>query len=112
MDGECALDHLDLARHALCADACAGPDPVGRRSAEAARTQRRGGGRIGNSHLARGGAVRSEEHTSELQSLMRISYAVFCLKQKHKKDQQCKASKDQKTKVQTYSTVKNSIIQN
>src|SRR3546814_8425647 len=28
---------------------------------------------------------RSEEHTSELQSLMRISYAVFCLKQKKKK---------------------------
>src|SRR3546814_1127197 len=28
------------------------------------------------------GAVRSEEHTSELQSLMRISYAVFCLKKK------------------------------
>src|SRR3546814_2371472 len=28
---------------------------------------------------------RSEEHTSELQSLMRISYAVFCLKKKHKK---------------------------
>src|SRR3546814_9869294 len=27
---------------------------------------------------------RSEEHTSELQSLMRISYAVFCLKQKNK----------------------------
>src|SRR3546814_2965312 len=27
--------------------------------------------------------VRSEEHTSELQSLMRISYAVFCLKKKH-----------------------------
>src|SRR3546814_7258652 len=27
---------------------------------------------------------RSEEHTSELQSLMRISYAVFCLKQKKK----------------------------
>src|SRR3546814_9047094 len=32
-------------------------------------------------HLAfRGGVQRSEEHTSELQSLMRISYAVFCLK--------------------------------
>src|SRR3546814_2225034 len=30
-----------------------------------------------------GGAKRSEEQTSELQSLMRISYAVFCLKQKH-----------------------------
>src|SRR3546814_4279857 len=29
--------------------------------------------------------VRSEEHTSELQSLMRISYAVFCLKKKMKK---------------------------
>src|SRR3546814_9827154 len=28
------------------------------------------------------GTVRSEEHTSELQSLMRISYAVFCLKKK------------------------------
>src|SRR3546814_9025832 len=34
----------------------------------------------------RGGAPRrSEEHTSELQSLMRISYAVFCLKKKNKK---------------------------
>src|SRR3546814_1331678 len=30
-------------------------------------------------------ADRSEEHTSELQSLMRISYAVFCLKKKKKK---------------------------
>src|SRR3546814_6985535 len=31
--------------------------------------------------------ARSEEHTSELQSLMRISYAVFCLKKKHKEKQ-------------------------
>src|SRR3546814_10559654 len=31
-------------------------------------------------------ATRSEEHTSELQSLMRISYAVFCLKKKKKTD--------------------------
>src|SRR3546814_3217139 len=30
-------------------------------------------------------ALRSEEHTSELQSLMRTSYAVFCLKKKNKK---------------------------
>src|SRR3546814_8231822 len=30
-------------------------------------------------------ATRSEEHTSELQSLMRISYAVFCLKKKNTK---------------------------
>src|SRR3546814_3387380 len=32
-----------------------------------------------------GGLARSEEHTSELQSLMRISYAVFCLKKQNKK---------------------------
>src|SRR3546814_6932181 len=32
--------------------------------------------------VGQAGAVRSEEHTSELQSLMRISYAVFCLKKK------------------------------
>src|SRR3546814_5039635 len=32
-------------------------------------------------------AERSEEHTSELQSLMRISYAVFCLKKKNKRQQ-------------------------
>src|SRR3546814_9920047 len=32
----------------------------------------------------RAGSRRSEEHTSELQSLMRISYAVFCLKKKKK----------------------------
>src|SRR3546814_4251655 len=36
------------------------------------------------SALAAGNRVRSEEHTSELQSLMRISYAVFCLQKKHK----------------------------
>src|SRR3546814_9034748 len=33
---------------------------------------------------------RSEEHTSELQSLMRISYAVLCLKQKKKKEERRK----------------------
>src|SRR3546814_8119503 len=32
--------------------------------------------------------IRSEEHTSELQSLMRISYAVFCLKKKTTQQQQ------------------------
>src|SRR3546814_3813042 len=37
--------------------------------------------------LSAGETERSEEHTSELQSLMRISYAVFCLKKKkHKKE--------------------------
>src|SRR3546814_10824174 len=39
----------------------------------------RRGGYAGAAHEL---AVRSEEHTSELQSLMRISYAVFCLKKK------------------------------
>src|SRR3546814_3750349 len=41
--------------------------------------------------LAGGGGQegRSEEHTSELQSLMRISYAVFCLKKKNKKREKC-----------------------
>src|SRR3546814_10701205 len=35
--------------------------------------------------LRNDGGMRSEEHTSELQSLMRISYAVFCLKKKKTK---------------------------
>src|SRR3546814_2624636 len=35
-----------------------------------------------NAHSCHRNAIRSEEHTSELQSLMRISYAVFCLKKK------------------------------
>src|SRR3546814_4484251 len=34
-------------------------------------------------HPGNGVAIRSEEHTSELQSLMRISYSVFCLKNKN-----------------------------
>src|SRR3546814_4703799 len=37
-----------------------------------------------NGHPAGVALTRSEEHTSELQSLMRISYAVFCLKKKKK----------------------------
>src|SRR3546814_6059043 len=38
----------------------------------------------GQGHQDRPHPLRSEEHTSELQSLMRISYAVFCLKKKKK----------------------------
>src|SRR3546814_4690758 len=38
-------------------------------------------------------AARSEEHTSELQSLMRISYAVFCLKKKNNNQNKTKVSK-------------------
>src|SRR3546814_9819826 len=53
-------------------------------------------------------SLRSEEHTSELQSLMRISYAVFCLKKKNIKknkiydnqttNQQCQSIKRQRQK--------------
>src|SRR3546814_6611338 len=39
---------------------------------------------LGSNHSAQSADNRSEEHTSELQSLMRISYAVFCLKKKQK----------------------------
>src|SRR3546814_6097132 len=46
-------------------------------------------------HLSRFGKLRSEEHTSELQSLMRTSYAVFCLKKK----------KTTNTKSTTYITI-------
>src|SRR3546814_4169413 len=51
------------------------------------------------------GRMRSEEHTSELQSLMRISYAVFCLKKKkHQKD----STKDGKEIVNRRSNQKHS----
>src|SRR3546814_10743185 len=39
-------------------------------------------GHAGVASFRHGERIRSEEHTSELQSLMRISYAVFCLKKK------------------------------
>src|SRR3546814_2346250 len=54
------------------------------RSAAAAQSPSRaraGAAPVEAGHSARSGR-RSEEHTSELQSLMRISYAVFCLKKK------------------------------
>src|SRR3546814_3093581 len=45
------------------------------------------GGNLGESMANAADAIlsRSEEHTSELQSLMRISYAVFCLKKKNQR---------------------------
>src|SRR3546814_8228615 len=43
--------------------------------------------KLGKSVPLLGPEPRSEEHTSELQSLMRISYAVFCLKKKNIKQQ-------------------------
>src|SRR3546814_3173194 len=42
---------------------------------------------------------RSEEHTSELQSLMRISYAVFCLKKKKKQPNTTRSERDQRAYV-------------
>src|SRR3546814_5953664 len=54
-----------------------------RESSEAERGQRAGPAGEGSAAIVeRGLIIRSEEHTSELQSLMRISYAVFCLKKK------------------------------
>src|SRR3546814_6734461 len=51
------------------------------------RNRRRGDGVLNQDRRAREKPApgRSEEHTSELQSLMRISYAVFCLKKKKNK---------------------------
>src|SRR3546814_3407589 len=49
---------------------------------------------------------RSEEHTSELQSLMRISYAVFCLKKKKKIKQKTKDEKNQSLKRHPITTIK------
>src|SRR3546814_8457909 len=60
----------------------------GDRAQAALRLVRRGAGSAGGEdigharHRADQARRRSEEHTSELQSLMRISYAVFCLKKK------------------------------
>src|SRR3546814_10810719 len=64
-----------------------GRRPVPVPGGHAWRAAQRGADRLHRAHLLVPAAVaglgdRSEEHTSELQSLMRISYAVFCLKKK------------------------------
>src|SRR3546814_5943861 len=58
--------------------------PAAARHAAGAPDRKSDGGKALALRRARSGgrANRSEEHTSELQSLMRISYAVFCLKKK------------------------------
>src|SRR3546814_7870525 len=59
--------------------------------------------RGGTARPARMRAPRSEEHTSELQSLMRISYAVFCLKKKNtQKQKQERTIIQPKTKDQNH----------
>src|SRR3546814_1553955 len=75
----------------LCTDGARGRDRLDRfglDQPERSRQRREGVGE------------RSEEHTSELQSLMRISYAVFCLKKKKNK-QQHKKKKDNATSRKT-----------
>src|SRR3546814_4744722 len=58
-------------------------DSVGSRAGSAMRDAAAGTVRAGiDGNRAPDATFRSEEHTSELQSLMRISYAVFCLKKK------------------------------
>src|SRR3546814_4110183 len=67
------------------------PSPERRRLSgppRAGRSHRAGSDGLGGTYCRRGGKPphpRSEEHTSELQSLLRISYAVFCLKKKNNK---------------------------
>src|SRR3546814_7995859 len=58
--------------------------------------------------------VRSEEHTSELQSLMRISYAVFCLKKKKIKIHAIKTIKykDKTTQRTQHITTDNTVLTN
>src|SRR3546814_1040669 len=64
-----AFDDISFVPHVLASDPLAADTPV---ILTAAAPQ-----------PATAGGERSEEHTSELQSLMRISYAVFCLKKKN-----------------------------
>src|SRR3546814_6880065 len=61
-------DHVDLDRQ-----------PRGARGVDTAQRD----GEVADAGDVAKGVVRSEEHTSELQSLMRRSYAVFCLKKKN-----------------------------
>src|SRR3546814_6333216 len=58
---------------------------ISRSAPRLARTSSRISKRSSRSCLSGRAVRRSEEHTSELQSLMRISYAVFCLKKKKQK---------------------------
>src|SRR3546814_972136 len=87
--------HAGVGAHGDGSGRAGGPQ---RQSGFAVRRRQR---RCGRGRTGQGGAVgpaqevdgrkvragRSEEHTSELQSLMRISYAVFCLKKKTKNKQ-------------------------
>src|SRR3546814_20026734 len=72
--------------HRFLAEMARGGDPGGGDSGVADRAERRGQDHDAAHPGRRAQPHRSEEHTSELQSLMRISYAVFCLKKQNKYD--------------------------
>src|SRR3546814_7585838 len=75
-----------------------GAAELGERRSGRQRARRRGGeqGQEGKAEFraSEHGGRRSEEHTSELQSLMRISYAVFCLKKKKHRTQETYCTDD------------------
>src|SRR3546814_2132849 len=71
------------------------PEEQQRKRDEAPFGGRRSGKRIFRRGDGHAGQDRSEEHTSELQSLMRISYAVFCLKKTNKKQREQRQQEDE-----------------
>src|SRR3546814_2854202 len=87
--GSAAERALDTAARVLERGELFGIYPEGTR----ARDGRLHRGHTGPARLALRTQARSEEHTSELQSLMRISYAVFCLKKKKTRHKTMPASK-------------------
>src|SRR3546814_1316631 len=83
----CAFVGVSLRRHALCKvrrSSAASKCRACRKTTASKMVMRRISGQAESPHESgvRRPSPRSEEHTSELQSLMRISYAVFCLKKK------------------------------
>src|SRR3546814_4369818 len=90
--GECVVD--DVAEERLCGDQVVLDIPVGLVTQLKGLAEEHRWCVIGDEHgrihdpgpIEQDLGKRSEEHTSELQSLMRISYAVFCLKKKKNKN--------------------------
>src|SRR3546814_6173924 len=64
-------------------------------------------GQFATNHTIKAYDERSEEHTSELQSLMRTSYAVFCLKKKKRKQRKYKRSQQKVKRQYTKTKVAN-----
>src|SRR3546814_5324781 len=81
LEDQLAIERLDEA-HVDHGEVEFAANLLGRRHHRAERQQRDARAAAAQLRLADRQRVRSEEHTSELQSLMRISYAVFCLKKK------------------------------